>query len=397
MSAAFSPIRIKNTEVNNRFVRSATYECMAKETGEVTDDLVNLYRHLARGEVGLIITGYTFVHLLGRAAAYQTGIHSDDMIPGLKRVVDAVHQDGGTIVFQLNHAGRQTTKETIGQTPMGPSSTGRDPVNFVKPRQMSEEDIRTAISSFGHAAIRAGSAGADGVQIHAAHGYLINQFLSPFFNHRHDAWGGTEENRFRFLRETVLGVKKAVGDEMIVLVKLNTNDFTPQEGITPSLAAKYAGWLAELGIDGLEVSCGTILYSFMNMSRGEVPIDELVSGLPLWKKPLARLTLKKLVGKYDLEEGYNLEAAKLIKPVLGEAPLILVGGLRNIRQMEDLLESRWADCISMSRPFIREPYLVKRFKEGRAEVPSCVSCNRCLAAVSNNMPLRCYYKGSASV
>lgn len=396
MSVAFSPMKIGNMEIRNRFVRSATYECMGKETGEVTDELVNLYRHLANGEVGLIITGYAFIHPLGRSFRYQAGIHSDDMIPGLKRMVDAVHRERGRIVFQINHAGRQTTRALIGQTPVGPSSTGRDPINFVKPRQMSEEDIRLAITSFGHAAKRAHEAGADGVQLHAAHGYLINQFLSPFFNHREDAWGGGEENRFRFLKEIVLEVKNAISDGMIILVKLNTNDFTPQEGITPPLAVKYAGWLAELGIDGVEISGGTILYSFMNMSRGEVPVDELVTGLPWWKKPLARLTLNKLAGKYDLEEGYNLEAAKLIKPALGEVPLILVGGLRNLRHMEEVLEGKWADFISMSRPFIREPYLVRRLREGKAEVASCVSCNRCLAAINNNMPLRCYYKGSAS-
>jgi len=392
MSLPFSPMKIRDMEVKNRFVRSATYECMAKETGEVTDELVNLYRHLAAGEVGLIITGYTFIHPLGRAFKYHAGIHNDEMIPGLKRMVDAVHREEGKIVFQISHAGRQTTKATIGQAPIGPSSTGRDPVNFVKPRQMSEEDIHLAITSFGHAARRAHEAGADGVQLHGAHGYLINQFLSPFFNHREDAWGGSDENRFRFLKETVREVKKAIGDGMIILVKLNTNDFTPQEGITPPLAVKYASWLAELGIDGLEISCGTGLYSFMNMSRGEVPVDEFVSGLPWWKKPLARLTLNKLVGKYDLEEGYNLEAAKLIKPVLGEVPLIPVGGLRNLRHMEEVLERKWADCISMSRPFIREPDLVRRFREGKAEFASCVSCNRCLAAINNDMPLRCYYK-----
>ena len=392
MSLPFSPMRIRDLEVKNRFVRSATYECMAKETGEVTDELVNLYRHLAAGEVGLIITGYTFIHPLGRAFQYHAGIHNDEMIPGLKRMVDAVHREEGKIVFQISHAGRQTTKAKIGQAPIGPSSTGRDPVNFVKPRQMSEEDIHLAITSFGHAARRAHEAGADGVQLHGAHGYLINQFLSPFFNHREDAWGGSDENRFRFLKETVREVRKAIGDGMIILVKLNTNDFTPQEGITPPLAVKYASWLAELGIDGLEISCGTGLYSFMNMSRGEVPVDELVSGLPWWKKPLGRLTLNKLVGKYDLEEGYNLEAAKLIKPVLGEVPLIPVGGLRNLRHMEEVLERKWADFISMSRPFIREPDLVRRFREGKAEFASCVSCNRCLAAINNDMPLRCYYK-----
>lgn len=392
MSLPFSPMKIRDMEVKNRFVRSATYECMAKETGEVTDELVNLYRHLAAGEVGLIITGYTFIHPLGRAFRYHAGIHNDEMIPGLKRMVDAVHREEGKIVFQISHAGRQTTRATIGQAPIGPSSTGRDPVNFVKPRQMSEEDIHLAIASFGHAARRAHEAGADGVQLHGAHGYLINQFLSPFFNHRVDAWGGSDENRFRFLKETVGEVKKAIGDGMIILVKLNTNDFTPQEGITPPLAVKYASWLAELGIDGLEISCGSGLYSFMNMSRGEVPVDELVSSLPWWKKPLARLTLNKLVGKYDLEEGYNLEAAKLIKPVLGEVPLIPVGGLRNLRHMEEVLERKWADFISMSRPFIREPDLVRRFREGKAEFASCVSCNRCLAAINNDMPLRCYYK-----
>ena len=392
MSLPFSPMKIRDMEVKNRFVRSATYECMAKETGEVTDELVNLYRHLAAGEVGLIITGYTFIHPLGRAFKYHAGIHNDEMIPGLKRMVDAAHREEGKIVFQISHAGRQTTKAKIGQAPIGPSSTGRDPVNFVKPRQMSEEDIHLAITSFGHAARRAHEAGADGVQLHGAHGYLINQFLSPFFNQREDAWGGSDENRFRFLKETVREVKKAIGDGMIILVKLNTNDFTPQEGVTPPLAVKYASWLAELGIDGLEISCGTGLYSFMNMSRGEVPVDEFMSGLPWWKKPLARLTLNKLVGKYDLEEGYNLEAAKLIKPVLGEVPLIPVGGLRNLRHMEEVLERKWADFISMSRPFIREPNLVRRFREGKAEFASCVSCNRCLAAINNDMPLRCYYK-----
>jgi 2,4-dienoyl-CoA reductase-like NADH-dependent reductase (Old Yellow Enzyme family) len=385
-------MKIGDMEVKNRFVRSATYECMAKETGEVTDELVNLYRHLAAGEVGLIITGYTFIHPIGRAFQYHAGIHNDEMIPGLKRMVDAVHREEGKIVFQISHAGRQTTKATIGQAPIGPSSTGRDPVTFVKPRQMSEEDIHLAISSFGHAARRAHEAGADGVQLHGAHGYLINQFLSPFFNHREDAWGGSDENRFRFLKETVREVKKAIGDGMIILVKLNTNDFTPQEGITPPLAVKYASWLAELGIDGLEISCGSGLYSFMNMSRGEVPVDELVGGLPWWKKPLGRLMLNKLVGKYDLEEGYNLEAAKLIKPVLGEVPLIPVGGLRNLRHMEEVLERKWADFISMSRPFIREPDLVRKFREGKAKFASCVSCNRCLAAINNDMPLRCYYK-----
>jgi 2,4-dienoyl-CoA reductase-like NADH-dependent reductase (Old Yellow Enzyme family) len=393
MSIAFTPMKLGDMEVENRFVHSATYECMAQETGEVTDELVKRYRTLAKGEVGLVIPGYLYVHPLGRAAKYQTGIHGDYMIPGLRRMVDAVHQEGGKIAFQLVHAGRQTTKDLIGQTPMGPSSKGRDPINFFKPKEMSEDEIQKAIKAFGKAAKRAVEAGADGVQIHAAHGYLINQFLSPFFNHREDHWGGSDENRFRFLQELILETKKAIPEGMPILVKLNTHDHTPQEGITPSLAVKYAGWLADSGIDGLEVSCGTIFYSFMNMSRGDVPVNELVKSLPLWKRPLGKLMMKSWIGKYDLEEGYNLEAAKMIKPVLRKIPLFLVGGLRRVMQMEEVLEKKYADFISMSRPFIREPYIVKKIREGKVDVVSCASCNRCFAAMANNIPVRCYNKG----
>lgn len=393
MSILFEPMQLGNVQIKNRFVCSATYESMATEIGEVTDDLVKRYRNLARGDVGLIIPGYIYIHPLGRAFKYQAGIHNNDMIPGLKKVVESVHQEGGKIAFQLGHAGRQTSKEIIGQTPIGPSDKGRDPIYFFKPKKMTEEQIHEVIQTFGTATGRAVEAGVDGVQIHAAHGYLINQFLSPFFNERDDAWGGSDENRFRFLKEVILETRKALPEGMPLLVKLNTHDHTPKEGVTPILAKKYAGWLAELEIDGLELSCGSSVYSFMNMCRGDVPVNEIVNSLDWWKKPFGKLMLNRLLGKYDLQEGYNLEAAKMIKPVIGSIPLFLVGGLRRTSQMEEILEKGYADFISMSRPFIREPSLVRRIKEGKTDVASCVSCNRCLAAVINNMPVRCYNKG----
>ncbi len=393
MSILFTPINLGDVQIKNRFIHSATYEVMASKTGEVSDKLVKRYQNLAKGEVGLIIPGYMFVHLLGRSYPYQTGIHSDDMIPGLKRLVEAVHQEGGKIVFQLVHAGRQTTKAMIGQTPIGPSSKGRDPINFVKPKEMSADEIHEVIQAFGKAANRAVEAGADGIQLHAAHGYLINQFISPFFNHRKDEWGGSEANRFRLLRKLISEVRNALPQGMPILVKLNTNDYTPREGITPSLAVTYARWLSDLKINGLEISCGSTIYSFMNMCRGDVPAKELVQSVPFWKKPLAKLMMKRMVGKYDFDEPYNLEAAKMIKPVLGRTPLFVVGGLRKVAQMEEILEKQYADCISMSRPFIREPFIVKRIREGKAEAVACVSCNRCFAAGANNMPVRCYNKG----
>ena len=392
MSILFTPMKIGNVEIPNRFIKSATHEGMAAKTGEVSDELIKRYERLANGRVGLCITGMMYVHGSGRGFKNHTGIHNDNMIAGLKRMVEAVHQADGKIAFQIAHSGRQTTKGMIGRTPLAPSSRGRDPMYFVKPKEMTEEEIMEVAVAFGEAARRAVEAGADGIQLHAAHGYLISEFLSPFFNIRTDSWGGSDENRFRFLKEIYHEVRKKVPDGFPVMVKLNSNDFTPKEGTIPTLTARYAGWLAELGIDAVEVSCGTVNYSYMNMCRGGVPTAELVKGLAWWEKPIGRLMIGKLEGKYDLEEGYNLDAAKLIKPVLGDTPLILVGGMRTVSHMEEVVENNYADFISMSRPFIREPFLVKKIKEGKMDRVSCVSCNRCLAAIPSDLPVYCYNK-----
>jgi len=392
MSVLFTPMKIGELEIKNRFVRSATFEGVAALNGEVTDQLVKTYSTLAKGGTGLIITGHMSVQPSGRAHLKQTGIHSDDMVPGLKRMVQAVHEQDGKILFQLSHAGRQTHKEVCGQLPMGPSSGGWDPAYLVRPKEMSEEDIRGAIKAFGHAARRAADAGADGVQIHGAHGYLVNQFLSPFFNRRKDRWGGSDENRFRFLEELLVEIKKSAPEGTPIVIKLNTNDYTPRQGITPELAKYYARRLVEMGIDAVEISSGTASFSFMNCCRGDVPVREFLDEVTIWMRPIARIMLKSLVGKYDLEEGYHLEAAKVLKPVLQDVPLILVGGMRRVNHMEEVLEAGYADFISMSRPFIREPFLVKRIKDGKSDRAGCVSCNKCFAAVRTQLPIRCYHK-----
>ena len=392
MSILFSAKKIGNVEIPNRFITSATHEGMADKTGEVSDELIKRYERLARGGVGLCITGMMYVHDSGRGFKNHTGIHNDSMIAGLKRMVETVHQADGKIAFQIAHSGRQTTRGMIGRTPLAPSSRGRDPMYFVKPKEMTEEDIMEVVGAFGAAAKRAVDAGADGIQLHAAHGYLISEFLSPFFNIRTDSWGGSDENRFRFLKEIYHEVRKKVPDGFPVLVKLNSIDYTPKEGITPMLMARYAGWLAELGINAVEVSCGTANYSYMNMCRGDVPTAEFLKGLAWWEKPIGRLMIGKLEGKYDLEEGYNLNAAKLIRPVLGDTPIILVGGMRTVSHMEEVVENNYADFISMSRPFIREPFLVNKIKEGKMDRVSCVSCNRCMAAIPNDLPVYCYNK-----
>ncbi len=393
MSVLFSPVKVGGLELKNRFVHAGTYECMASEDGRVTDELLNRYKRLAKGDIGFIIPGYMSVHPLGRATLHQTCIHSDDMIPGLKKLAETIQREGSRVCFQLAHAGRQTKKEYTGHQPLAPSVVGRDPMYMVKPREMNESDIIDAIEAYGASARRAVEAGCDAIHVSAGAGYLPNQFLSPFLNQREDDWGGSDEKRFRFVRELVLAVKNPMPDWMPLVMKLNAHDFTPKDGIVPELARKYATWLVEMGVDGLEITSGTTVYSSMNMFRGVTPVSEFVRAMPMWQKPLGWVALKLMSGKYGLEEGWNLEYARRIKPVMGDARLFLVGGMRRVEHMEQVIESEEADLISMCRPFIREPNFVKRIKEGKTVEASCVSCNKCLGAVANDIKLACYYQG----
>jgi len=391
MSILFSPATIRTMEIENRFVHSATYEAMSNEKGEVTDELIKRYKTLAKAGIGLIIPGYLYVHPAGRAVRKQAGIHTDEMIPGLRKLVEAVHQHGVKIAFQLVHGGMQTSKAIIGQAPLAPSGGLRNPMTFDKCKEMTQLEIEETIKAFSQAARRAAEAGADAVQLHGAHGYLISEFLSPFFNRRKDSWGGSDEGRFRIVKEVIQETRKVIPDAMPILIKINTNDFTPKEGVTPKIAKKYAGWLRNAGIDGVELSCGTF-FTF-HVVRGEIPSKELVKALPAWMRPLAKLQFRKLRPQCSFVEAYNLAAAEIIKPELGEVPLILVGGMRRLSHMEELVERKYTDLVSMSRPFIREPLLVKRFREGKAEQASCISCNKCFAAIANDLPLRCYVDG----
>lgn len=390
MSILFEPMKIGIMEVKNRFVRSATCEAMAKTSGQVTDSLIKTLKTLAKGEVGLIIPGYMYIHPFGRIFKHQTGIHSDDMIPGLKKMVNAIHQENGKVAFQIAHGGLHASERVIGTTPIGPSKRVMNPTTMSKPEEMTEEQIYDSISDFSLAAQRAVSAGADAIQLHSAHGYLINQFISPFYNRRKDEWSGSDENHFRYLKEIVIEVKKVIPKDFPLLVKLNTHDHTPKEGVTPNLAVKYSKWLVDLGIDALEISCGDTGHSMFNMCRGDVPVKEIIQFLPNHVKPMGEQIFNQMVGKFDLVEGYNLEAAKIIKPVLNNIPLIVVGGFRTISLMEDTLKNKHADFISMCRPFIRDPLLVKNIKEKKIDKVSCISCNRCLAALPNNFPAKCY-------
>jgi 2,4-dienoyl-CoA reductase-like NADH-dependent reductase (Old Yellow Enzyme family) len=342
----------ENTEINkmrlsNRFVRSATWEGMAAEDGSCTAKLMGIVSRLAEGGVGLIITSHATVRKDGQAGPWQLGIHKDEFISGLREMAREVHKHGSRIVVQLAHAGFFANAKLSGQIPMAMSQVE----GFAKAprREMNAEDIQGIVASFSRAARRAKEAGCDGVQIHAAHGYLLSQSLSPVFNKRSDVYGGPVENRARFLLEVINGVRDAVGPDFPVLIKMNSQDFL-EGGLTLEDSLKISTMLGDGGIDAIELSGGTFFSGKLSPSRGGIKSED--------------------------KEAYFREAAKLFKECLN-VPLILVGGNRSFQLAEQLVNEGYADYISMSRPFIREPDLIKRWESGDLRKAKCLSDNQC--------------------
>ncbi len=359
MSIMFENTEIGRMQLTNRFVRSATWEGMAAEDGSCTPKLMELVTRLAEGGVGLIITSHAYVRQDGQAGPWQLGIYKDELINGLREMARAVHGHGSRIVVQLAHAGFFANPKLTGQTPMALSQVE----GFAKSprREMTAEDIRDIVESFSRAARRAEEAGYDGVQIHGAHGYLLSQSLSPVFNKRGDAYGGSAENRARFLLEVVNGVRDSVGPDFSVLIKMNCEDFL-EGGLTLDDSLKIGTMLAEGGIDAIELSGGTFVSGKLSPSRGGIKSED--------------------------KEAYFREAAKLFKENL-DVPLILVGGNRSFQLAEQLVNEGYADYISMSRPFIREPDLIKRWESGDLRKAECLSDNLCFGPATAGEGIYC--------
>jgi 2,4-dienoyl-CoA reductase-like NADH-dependent reductase (Old Yellow Enzyme family) len=388
-SILFTPKSIGNVEVPNRFVRSATFECAAHEDGSVGDKYSKIYERLSKGNVGLIISGMMHISESGKSYHFQAGLHSDEMISGLSEMTEKVHQTGSKIFAQIAHGGRQTLVQ--GRRPMAPSGGGLDLIYQVIPRPMRIDEIETAIADFGEAALRAKKAGFDGVQFHGAHGYLIHEFLSPFFNRRTDEWGGTADNRFRFLKCVYESVREKVGDDFPVTIKLNVNDHTPKKGLSIDDVQMHCERLAEMGIDAVELSCGTVAYSLFQQSRGDVPAKGFASTQPL---PFQWISAKIFAlafpqQRYIFEEGYNLWASQHIRKVLQDVPLIMVGGLRSPDVMAKIIHEKQADFVSMCRPLIREPMIIKKWQDGNKKPVSCVNCNKCFVVLAHDEMLSC--------
>ena len=373
MSILFKKGKIGNLTLKNRFVRSATAELLASDDCRVTDQYINAFSRLAKGGVGLIITGNYYVNNIGRSIPRTIIVDKDEIINDLKRVTAVVHENGGKVIAQINHGGRQCNPEIIKETPVAPSQV-RDPVSFVKPREMLEIEIEDTINDFAKAAGRIKKAGFDGVQVHAAHGYLVNQFLSGHTKRRKDKWGGSIDNRMRFLVEIYKEIRLVVGPEFPVLIKINSEDFV-SGGLTLNEAVLVCKKLDELGINAIEVSGGTPEKGMVTI-RGDIPRDLLMRNRSFFERILIRL-FEKSIRKHSLfEEAYFLQQAAIIKKEV-TAPIITVGGIRNRAVMEDALNSGKADFISMCRPFIRHPNLVNLMEKNEKNPITCTNCNMC--------------------
>ncbi len=346
MPTLFEEVELSGMKLRNRFVRSATFEGMAGPDGAARDSLVSLTEDLSKGEVGLIISGHAYVEPRGRVRASQLGIHNDSLVPGLKRLAEAAHAHGSKTLAQIAHGGC-TANEPVGDA-VGPSAVtlpdGR------KCRELSKAEIRGIVDDFRRGARRAMDAGFDGVQIHSAHAYLLDQFLSPYFNHRTDEYGGKLGNRARIHIEVLRAIRKEIGDGVPVLMKINSDDFL-DNGFTRKEMVEVARMLEKEGITAMETSGGTPFSpANRNFSRPGIQPPE--------------------------EEVYYLDAAKMYKDAVS-VPLVLVGGIRTFAVARDLVEKGIADFIALSRPLIREPQLVKRWREGDTATATCIHCNLC--------------------
>jgi 2,4-dienoyl-CoA reductase-like NADH-dependent reductase (Old Yellow Enzyme family) len=351
MSTLFEETTINGMTMRNRMIRSATWEGMCEQDGRPTKKLIDWYHNLAQGGIGLIISGNTTVRPEGKQVPGTMGIHTEDFARDYENLTRTVHDAGCKIAVQLVHAGGQTDAKTAGRQPLAPSAVQVDQFSEM-PAELTKDEINDIVTAFGEGARRAKTWGFDAMQLHGAHGYLINQFLSPLTNRRTDPYGGSIENRSRFLLEVYRKVREMVGADYPVLIKLNASD-NLEGGLGIDDAVYASQKLSENGIDAIEVSAGTLASGAENPARDKINKPE--------------------------KEAYNLELARRIKEAVS-CPVMVVGGFRSFEVAEKAVRDDGMDYIAMARPLIREPGLPNRWRQGDFTKAKCISCNSCFMA-----------------
>lgn len=348
MKTIFDSVDLGSLTLQNRIVRSATWERKADEKGHLTRKLSKVYEELARGNIGMIITGYAFVHPEEQPNPRMMGICDDFFIEEYQGLTRKVHDSGGRIVMQIVYGGTRTRFSPEKRAIWGPSAVPEYSTGVVA-EEMTAGDIHSLVKVFGDAAARVKKSGFDGVQIHGAHGYLLGQFLSPLHNQRKDRYGGTRENRARIILEVFEEVRGRVGTSFPVMIKINSEDLVPG-GATLEDCRFVCRALSAMGIDAIEISGGIGAAGTPYAPHLAVPSER--------------------------DEAYFAKAAAVVAAEV-DVPVILVGGLRTPAVMQRLLETTEIACFALSRPFLAEPHLVKRWESGDLTRAKCLSCNQC--------------------
>jgi 2,4-dienoyl-CoA reductase-like NADH-dependent reductase (Old Yellow Enzyme family) len=359
MRQLFETSELNGMELKNRIIRSATWTGMADESGRCSRQLVRYYERLATGGVGLIVTGHAYVEKDGQAGPRQLGIDTDEAIPALRELTKAVHGQGGRIVMQLSHAGMYADPSCSRLEASAVSVSTR--YGHHRLRELIPESIERIVQAFELGAQRAGAAGFDGVQVHAAHGYLLNQFLSPAYNLRADEYGGDLGNRAKPLMGVIRRIRADVGRRYPLLVKLNSQDFL-EGGLTEEESLEVAVMLQREGVDAIEVSGGTRESGRFKSTRTGIVTEG--------------------------DEAYFERGARRFRPHL-QIPIALVGGIRRYETAVRLLNTGAADYVAMSRPFIHEPEFVNRWRSGDTAMVACASENECLAHGLRGAGIKC--------
>lgn len=390
----FNETVISGISVKNRIIRSATHDGLADENGAPCEKLIAKYEHLSKNEIGCIITGYAAVSKNG-VSPYprMMKIFDDGVIDKYKELTDAVHRHGTPVILQIAHCGRQTSSKAIGVQKVAPSNV-LHAFYPDKAKELTETEILDIIDDFVSASVRAEKAGFDGVQLHGGHGYLLHDFLSPYGNRRKDRWGGSLENRCRIVEMIIRGIKEKT--DLPVWIKLSAED-NRKGGMNIESSVEICKRLETAGCDAIEVSCGTV-QDGMNTMRSELmPMDAVFR----YREPCA--SFPKILSKIALPaanlinplikqpkplENFNVDNAAIIKKNVS-VPVIVVGGIHKVSDMKNIISEGKADFVSMCRPFICEPDLAKKLRNGQTQA-KCIMCNYC-GLVIEKEPTRCLY------
>ena len=375
-SPIFTPVTIGPVTLRNRVIRSAAFENMAYHNSP-SQDLYDYHVAVARGGVGMTTLAYASVSRSGLSFDSQLWMR-EEIIPGLKRITDAVHAAGAKASIQLGHCGNMTHRATCGCMPVG-ASNGFNLYSPTFVRKLKVAEIDALVEDFGHAVDLAREAGFDCVEIHAGHGYLISQFLSPYTNHRHDEYGGSLENRMRFMQRVIRRVLEAARDDMGVIVKMNMHDGF-RRGMQEEECLEVARELERLGVHAIVLSAGFVSKAPMEVMRGAMPLRTMAYYMDMrkfwWLKALVRVFGRIMVPTVPYSEGYFLESAKRFRAAV-KLPLIYVGGLVSRQKMEEVLAEGF-DGLQMARALIHDTDFVNKLRLGEQERSGCRHSNYCI-------------------